>query len=70
MVAAQDPFPGGQGLLEQRDRVGDPARLPVGGREVTAGIQRAGMVGTQQSLPGGQGQLVQQPRLSGPARVL
>ena len=34
MVGAQDPFPAGHGLLEQRDRLIDPADVPVGIGEI------------------------------------
>jgi hypothetical protein len=34
VVRAEHPLEGGQGLLVQRDHLGDPARRPVGGGEV------------------------------------
>ena len=50
MVGAQQALPDGQGLLEQRDRLGDPARRQVGGGEAVPRVQGVGMVGTQQPL--------------------
>ena len=58
MIGAQHSFPAGQGLLEQRDRLGGPARRQIGGGEVASGVQGAGMVDAQQPLSFGQVQLV------------
>src|SRR5215468_12698915 len=58
MVAAQDPLPRLQGLLEQRDRLAAPARVPVGGRQVMPRVQGARVLGAQQPLPVRQGLLV------------
>ena len=43
-------LPHGQGLLEQRDRLGDPACRQVGGGEAVPRVQGVGMVRTQQTL--------------------
>jgi hypothetical protein len=63
-------FPGGESLLEEGDRLVDPAAVPIGGGKVAAGVQGAGMVGAQQSLSYRQVQLVQLDRLGGPPCVL
>jgi hypothetical protein len=58
MIGAQYSFPVGQGLLEQRDRLGGPARRQIRGGEVASRIQGVGMVNVQQPLSFGQVQLV------------
>src|ERR1700678_349600 len=70
MVGAQDPFPAGRALPQQRTRGGGPPRLPVSGREVASRVQGAWIVGAKQPLTSGQGQLKQQGRLADPARIL
>ena len=67
---AQDALAVGQGPLVQRDRLGGPARGPVGQGEVVPGVQGVGVVRAQDPLAVGQGPLVQRNRLGDPARVL
>ena len=70
LVGNEYPGPGGQGLLEQPDRLGDPARVLIGGGEIALRGQGAGVIGAQQPLTGGEGLLVERDRLGDPARVL
>ena len=60
--------PAGRAPLEQRDRLGGPARVLVGLGQVPARGLGIGMVGAQHSFPAGQGLLEQRDRLGGPAR--
>ena len=70
MIRTQQPLPGGQGLLEQRDRLVRPAPCLVGLGQVAPRAQSDGMIRTQQPLPGGQGLLEQRDRLRHPGRRL
>jgi hypothetical protein len=66
VVRAQDPLAVGQGPLEQRDRLGDPARLTAGDGEAVPGGQGSGVIRAQDPLAVGQGPLEQRDRLGGP----
>ena len=50
VVRAQHPLQVGQGPLVQRDRLGGPARRPVGGGEVAPRAQGVGVVRAQHPL--------------------
>jgi hypothetical protein len=63
VVGAEYPFPGGQDPLEQHDRLGDAARIPVGGGKVVLCRQGGGVVGAEYPFPGGQDPLMQQDRV-------
>ena len=63
MVGAQHPLQVGQVLLMQGDRLGRPARRPVGVGEVMARGQGVGVVGAQHPLLFGQQRLRDQDGL-------
>ena len=70
MIGTEEALPGRESLLDQRDRVGDPACLSVGAGQVAPRAHGVRIVGTQQPLPSGQGLLEQLDRLRQPACVL
>ena len=67
VVGAQHPVGVGQGPVEQRDRLVQPARRLVGAREVVPRDERVRVVGTQHPLPVGQGPFVEGDGLVQPA---
>ena len=50
MVGTEQPLPVRENLLDQRDRVGDPARRVVGGGEAVARAHGVRMARAEQTL--------------------
>ena len=65
MVGAQQSLSCGQGLLEQRDRVGYPVRREIGGGEAVPRVQGVRMVRPQQPLKVGSQRLADRDGLRG-----
>jgi hypothetical protein len=63
VVGAHHSFVVGEGLLEERDRLGHAPRRLVGGREVIPRCEGAGVVGAQQPLAVGESLLEERDRL-------
>lgn len=57
VVGPEDSLPVAEELLEQGDRLGDPAGLLVGVGEVVAGSEGVGMVGSEVFLAVAEGQV-------------
>lgn len=53
MIGTEQPFPGRENLLDQRDRVGGPARRMVRGGEPFSRVHGVRMIRTQGPLEAG-----------------